>query len=345
MQRIRVFDRSGKFRAEFVGSSHRVWALGDVGMAEFTLATKESKVTRENLEFGNFVLIEDDYLPPWVGVIDPPRGWDDGLIKVTAYDPLHLLETRYPLREGNLDLTAGSMFRQIIEWARVQELPALAVGDIWSGKGARKYPVNTDTDLAGTVLDLRGQSGHEYTFTHYWTSPTSIGVKANWYEAIGKLQTRELNEKNCQLMSPSALEDGPVLNRIVASSSAQSSADRLTVTVEDADSIAAWGLRVGKINPPDADSIAALTNAAEAELGKYKRPKLVLNLRVTNHGGLFRYLRLGNVFPVDLHSIGFQQSRLGIKTNVRLNSIALFSEESTAILVADEVFDVEVLGR
>ena len=114
--RIRVFDRTGAPVAEFRASVSRSWMIGDEGRAEFDYPTRKTDVVSKRvLNFGNWILIENNVLPPWVGMIDFPREWTTRVVTVKAYTP----ERQFLYRRGPLELTvrgsAGDIFTTLIQ--------------------------------------------------------------------------------------------------------------------------------------------------------------------------------------------------------------------------------------
>ena len=93
---LKVASRSGRILAELKANIRSIsWRLNKVGKVEFEVSTLDPKAAETNLRYGNRVLFEfENGLPNWGGVIEPPRTWDRGVIKVTALSGEQLFKFR-----------------------------------------------------------------------------------------------------------------------------------------------------------------------------------------------------------------------------------------------------------
>ena len=67
--RVRIFDRTGKALAEFRTSVNRSLVIGDEGRAQFDYPSRKREVVNYDvLRPGNWLFVQNDSLPPWVGV-------------------------------------------------------------------------------------------------------------------------------------------------------------------------------------------------------------------------------------------------------------------------------------
>lgn len=138
--RILVGDRFGRLVGEmrpsmFVSAS---WRIG-IGQATFALAHGSAELSRDLIGFGNRVYVEfTNGLPPWGGVIDPPRRWQRDGVQVTAYTGEHLFTWRVTGKEMRIEaLSPGDIVKRLISEAnRVDDL-GLRAGRIWTSGPAQ----------------------------------------------------------------------------------------------------------------------------------------------------------------------------------------------------------------
>ena len=91
---IRVFDRNGSPIGEINALYTCSWLLNAPGKLSFTLSVNDPKCREDFLRFGNLVLVLHDDLPAWGGVIDTPREWGDGNVRINAWGGEKLLDFR-----------------------------------------------------------------------------------------------------------------------------------------------------------------------------------------------------------------------------------------------------------
>ena len=94
MSRLVVFGKDNCSQGEFTAFCERGWALGgNLGVnagGSVTVTIPDSVAEQTWMQFGNMVLVQDDELPAWVGMIDTP--WTATLpAQVTLYNIEYLL--------------------------------------------------------------------------------------------------------------------------------------------------------------------------------------------------------------------------------------------------------------
>src|SRR5512146_1556033 len=87
MDQVLLFSRKGRCLADIRVTAERTWTANDEGEAEFDLATSDPACREDWINYGNWVLIRNDKLPSWVGMIDTPREWKRRFVHVHAFSP------------------------------------------------------------------------------------------------------------------------------------------------------------------------------------------------------------------------------------------------------------------
>ena len=142
-----IYGRDGIPIADVRAAVIRSWLLNDIGEAIFSIATSSIKCRREVLGYGNYIVVQNDFLPDWVGIIDTPRTWHNGYVEVRAFEvPLIL---KYRLTPLNLTISgdAGSKVEQLISIANAKAETLIRPGSIY------KNGIVSDEVLTGSVYD------------------------------------------------------------------------------------------------------------------------------------------------------------------------------------------------
>ena len=199
--RVLIFDQAGKPLAEIDTNVTRSWVLhrgegSDIGRGEFEIAKSDPKATEKNLQYGNFVVVEHDVLPIWVGVIDTPRKWTStGIITVSLYAAEKVLEWRRG--EGQLKVTAtpGGLYREIIKRANTAGQIVIVPGEIYEGNSSIAELINL-SDLLNETKRIASLTACEWDFTPAVDSKGVLVLKANWYQRMGVDRMNALEEWN-----------------------------------------------------------------------------------------------------------------------------------------------------
>jgi len=170
------------------------WRLNKVGRAKFSLSTSDTKAIEENLRFGNRILFEfDNGLPNWCGVIDPPRDWDQGLIKCMAFSAEHIFSFRSTDKGRYFSgQTVGAIFKKLIQEANDVSQMGITVGTVWEGGDVHspEYHYKSLLDIFQDSLTYN-LSNADFDVTGTYASGNLI-FKANLYEQKGTTKVRHL---------------------------------------------------------------------------------------------------------------------------------------------------------
>lgn len=323
--RIRIFNRSGNPLCEFRAAVERSWAIGDEGRAQFIYPTRRTDIVKEsNIQYGNWLLIENNQLPAWVGVIDTPRQWGSNIVTISAYTPEHVFAQRRGPAEIKISGSAGTIFAKLITYLNSKERTCITPGDIWTG-GARREETLAPTMLNDDLRRIYERSLEEYT----WRPVVQNGklvVFADWVRSLGIDTSCILQEGkgggNLEFLSNNIMvEDGQITNDMFGYGDGATWKDRITSTKKDASSIYEYGLRQGSEEFWGVTSKVGIDNNTLQRLNELKQPANTFNLNVLNVAGTYAFIRLGNRLNLRFENIGFANGTTSFDTTVRITGM------------------------
>jgi hypothetical protein len=111
-----IYDKNGANAREVkVNIQNVTWGTGEVTEANIGIPITEPKLDRDLIKQNNLVLLEDEDLIPWGGVLEPPHSWDDSMVGVVAKSPESYLQGRHTSREYSSSATVGSVIHRMIQ--------------------------------------------------------------------------------------------------------------------------------------------------------------------------------------------------------------------------------------
>lgn len=341
-ERIRIFGRDGQPLGEFRATVERSWAIADEGRAQFSYPTRKTSVVDETLlQFGNWLLVENDSLLPWVGVLDVPREWSTRVVTVYAYGPERVFSWRRGPLEAKLSGSAGTIFESLIGFVNTPETTIIRAGDIWRGGIQRSETVNP-TPLNEDLQRLAERSQEEYQWRPVIEAGGRLTVYADWMAKLGQDTGALLHEGkgggNLEAVGTILTEDGPIANEVFGYGDGETWQSKPAQIVSDLPSIGKYGLRqIGK-EFSGVSNLTTLYNNSNTELGQFKQPKRVFQLNALNVGDTFKYMQLGNRLTVRFQNIGFYTGGTGYGTTVRILGLVYDPAQKNKIeLTVEEV--------
>lgn len=340
-ERLRVFSRDRFPIAEFRATAERSLALGDESRLQFTYPTRKTEIANDTvLRFGNWILVESDTLPPWVGVIDTPRSFESRTVTVSAYSPEHVLGQRRGPVEQVFNTSPGGIFESIIQFVNRAEPTPLVIGNVYRGGKPMQETINP-TPLSDDLRRIWERSGEDYA----WRPTVENGlltVYADWHERLGSDFDILLHEGkgggNIEAQNRMLVEDGDIYNDILAYGDGMTWPGKPMSTVQDQESIGKYGLRQTARNWSGVNTVQGLTDNAEEEISNSKNASRTFAVTALNVGETFKYIGLGNTMILQLQNIGFQNGGLGYVGRVRIVGMNYDPEQKNRInLVVEEV--------
>lgn len=322
IDRVRIFDRTGTPLAEFRAAVSRSWTVGGEARAEFNYPTRKTDIVNEDvLQFSNWLLVENSVLPPWVGVIDLPRQWSTRAVTVSAYSPERVFAWRIGPDEKILSASAGSIFEGLVNRVNLAERTVIRVGSIWRGGTQRQMTLNPQK-LSEYLQEIHERSGEEYEFTPNVAPDGRLFVTANWVPVLGADTGVLLHEGrgggNVEAVGRVLVEDGPIVNSVLAFGDGETWQSKPNVKVTDALSVGRFGLREDSIEYSGVISETTLAENANEHIRQFRISAKTFSLNALNVGDTFRYIRLGNIFNVSLQNFGFRGGEVGYTGRVRV---------------------------
>jgi hypothetical protein len=320
--RIRIFDRGGNPIAEFRATVSRSWLIGDEGRCSFTYPTRKTQVVNDEvLRFGNWILIQNTQLPPWVGMLDTPRQWSSRNVTVSGYTPEHLFGHRIGPPEEMLTGSAGTIFESLIARVNLAEQTILRAGNIWRGGPQRQEIVNP-VPLNETLKTLWERSGEDYTWVPNVGTSGRLTIHGNWLQFLGYEPGIRLHEGkgggNIEAAGRILIEDGPVYNSIFAYGDGETWKSKASANASNTASIGRYGLREQSEEFSGTTSLTTLAATAAQRLREFAQPARSFTLNALNVGDTFKYISLGSIYTVRFENIGFYGGALGYAGRVRI---------------------------
>jgi len=343
-ERVRIFDRNGFPLVEFRTSVERSLVIGGEGRALFSYSSRKTDIVNEkNLQYGNWLLVESDQLPAWVGVIDTPREWSPRVVAVHAYTPEHVFGQRRGPLEIKLTGSPGNVFEDLIGIVNKAEPTVIKTGNIWRSDLDMEETINP-TPLSEDLQRITERSGEEYT----WRPDTDINgrliVYADWTKRLGIDTSVLLHEGkeggNIEFLNDVFVEDGDIYNDLLAYGDGMSWQSRPIYIVTDAVSRDKYGLRETSENYTGVSNTNTLFVNGREALAQSSKTVKTFHVNAINTGrndSVYKYLGLGNSMTLQLQNMGFSSSGLGFETTVRVVGIVMDSQEKNKVeLVLEE---------
>jgi len=323
--RVRIFSRERYPLAEFRVNVNRSWSIMGEGRAQFTYPTRHrGVVTEQNLQFGNYLLVENDTLPAWVGVIDTPQQWGSRHVTVSAYTPERILAQRVGVMEWIAQGSSGALFNWILNKTNIDEITALTAGEIWSGSKTMQETFHP-TPLSNNLKSIRERSGNDYRWRPVTAADGKLIIYADWYERLGLDYDVLLHEGtgggNIEAGQSILTVDGTITNSILGYVKWQTWASSPWIKKIDDVSAEKYGFRaIGK--QYEANSYWALLGGITDDLPKNAYPKKRFMVNALNVGDTFKYIGLGNSLRLQMQNIGFTNGVVGYEGQTRIIGMA-----------------------
>lgn len=303
--RVRIFDRGGLGLCDPRVTAERSWFINEEGEAEFDITTFDINCREEWIRFGNWLLIENDKLESWVGMIDVPQDWKRRYVNVHAYTPERQLIYREVPKQLKMSGKSGAIFKKIINLVNYAEQTIIQIGDVWDGGIDMPNENLSGDNLFDYIKNLAKRAGAEFSFTPA-TDNGKLIIKANWLKRLGVDSQFPLEESFNLADDNNTLRiQGRFNNELWGYGNGASQADRPTATIVDSASRGKYGLRQGSRTYSDYSTAGAVINALKGEISKSKNPRNSYKVAAVDVNNTFAEVKRGNTHPFRLWSVGF----------------------------------------
>ncbi len=296
MSRIVIFDASNRSAGEFAGRISRGWAItGNPnvrGGGETGVVISAAIAAKPWIQFGRMVMVQQDKLPAWAGMIDPE--WDcQAPVEMSVYNIEYLLSLRTPDEVVKFTGNTAAIVGKIIELINSQEELYLRLGrtdrDHSREETLDRRPfweqLKALIERAGMEMVLRPEVENSRLII-YMDIQTRLGKNTNYEYKDGE---------NGNMTVTGARVIKPAWNRVIAINDAASEESRLqTKPFVDAESVRKYRLRSRVVQFRGVTELSTLEQHAQTYLDENSRPWLVLNVAIKDKGNAFINARLGN---------------------------------------------------
>lgn len=333
----KIFDHDLRPLTELNGvpATPRSWVLNDIGECDLGISTADPKCTEINFQFGNLLYIKhiptkdasnnvNGQLPDWVGMLLPPRTWDNGVLHVTGYSAEVILAfCPMPLRHISGD--PRMIFLKILEYANefirqngggivIQPGIIETTGDVFSDDlslSAREH-IKTLTANAGMYWDVTGK------IDQYG----NLALYANLYKTKGVTTDLTLTNLNSEAAAPLLTEQGNIYNVVIGYNQASTEPDRIKTIGTNTAAASDYGpFGMNNVFSGLDDSASVLTASQEIANGR-GRPVKIIGRTAIDFRDTFTKLETGNVIEIIENNAGFAPGGgFGVKAQARILSI------------------------
>jgi len=187
------------------------------------------------------------------------------------------------------------------------------------------------------VKRVRERSGNYWKFVPAIQNGR-LTITAEWLESLGENNSQLLAEGlNLALEEPLMTEYGPIWNVVTGLGDASTDGSRLSVTVEDAESMARFGRRSTSVVFSGNTQLPTLEQNTREYLHQHAWPWKQVTTKIVRNGDTFRNLRIGDWYRVSLSSVGFSGGGFGYEATMRLMGMERDDEADMVDAVMMEV--------
>ncbi len=339
MSRIRVFDTINRSAGEFHAACSRGWSItGNTsvrGGGETSVKFPMEIAEKPYMQFGRMVMVEEENLPPWAGMIDPD--WSGvAPYETVLYNMEYLFSLRKPDQPMLITGTTASIVTKIIELINAQEELYLRAG-VMEQDVTREETLDRRTfweqakaliQRAGMEMTLRPAIVQGQLFIY-------VDVKRQ----MGGVTNFEYKDgAGGNMTVTSAKINQTIVNRVVAINDASTEESRLqTAAFVNDESRMKYRLRSDVVQFRGVTELSTLEAHAKSYLNSKCFPYLEMTVRIKNIGSAFQNARLGNTVIFHASNILLPGGRSGWRGEARIMAMA-YDEPS-------QVLGVSVVGR
>jgi len=327
--RMRIFNRTGTLIYEIARPAFREWVLNDIGSANFMT---KAQGMEQYVEFGNYLLIEDDKLDAWVGVITPPRPWSPKVITVNAKSAMWLFGQRVGSYTQSVSGSWGAVFSQVLGIVNAIEPTLLQIGTYDDG-----ISYSSVVDMSNVYTYLQRALSQAQTRLDFRPVVTDgklkifVDMQPTLYTPSALRLEEGLNIEN---NSSVLIQQGEIYNDITILGVGLDQV-KFTANAVDVASVAKYGRRQRLFS--EGQSQADVDRLAVVRLAQYAFPRNTLALTTIDKGNAFLHIRAGYSGSVELKSFGYLNNGLGFHGTAFIRVLQYDDKIKKAVLVCEEI--------
>lgn len=332
--RVTIYNPRGVKISEVDADFYREWKISEFGEGSFKISINDPKFSEELVDFGNWVYVEHSKLPEWIGTIETPREWEGGVITVNCLSGEARLKRALTRSNVKLEGTTGDIFQQLIE-EYGGNITGLVVGEV-DNSGETSTFTEQYISLYEAANKLNDVNDDEWNVTPLVDSKGSVKFACNWKDKLGRRRKIKLFEDKVMKQGGRMVEQGEIYNSVFAHGTGSNYKPKLVGEYTDWDGVADYGLSEwlysdASVNQFNNDKIAM------KKTQEYKNPRRTFTLALADVSDLFQNIEIGDIFDMQLYSMGFTGKKVGLDTTVRILQMNYKDSENTVNIVADEV--------
>lgn len=321
-----IYDKNGipltDIRTRCVFSS----LLNDYGEAVFSISYDDAKCKRNYLEFGNYILVRNEKLPPWLGMIDTPRIWRNGYVEIHAFELNLLLKYRYAPLNTVIEGTPGVKAVELLRLANLQESTIIRPGYIYSG-GAT-YSQKMNESVLAHLKSIAVDNGHEWLISPVEAPTGRMYAELSWHERAGVETGLTLSQGfNVAYGETPMEENGELVNHVETVVDPDSNTEAGAQTYSYSESTS-YGKRAVRLVLNGSIDSAGLETMARQRVSEKRNPSLSMPLGIMDVGDTFEKIALGNVVSYKLPLVGFA-NQIGFGTSKKVRILGYRFDELT----------------
>lgn len=306
-----IADINGRVLTEIDPAIQRVsWRWNAMGSVAFTIARTDPKLRRDYFNEGNRVLLVfDNGLPDWGGVLTGARDWTGASVRFEAFSAEWALAQRRTGRARYFsDSQVGTILTSLIQEANVFSTTNLRLGNIWQGGRAHSpeyhykslYDVVAESlvgNLSAGAFDVTPRLENGY-----------IEFYVNLYERKGSDKTNIalVEGQNVSAIRYREIDEAINVWHMAGEGEGWAADSRVYATVIDPISVPRHGMREGFEMRSGVTQQTTIDATAAKRLEETAWPTRVLGLTVANAPpGRFKDYGIGDTVTCRLPSYGF----------------------------------------
>jgi len=339
---VKIYDKDGNAVGEVLAQCDRTWVLSGYGQTDFNLDYGNTYCREDIVRFGNYVLIsaDSDKIPLWVGTIETPRNWMADGINIKCYSIEWSLKNRVGPKNYKTTGTCADMLTYILNYANNQGSTRISLGTLFAGGSSMTETLNF-TPLYDDIDRIVKRAAFDWGVDPVIDDHGKLSFQFNLWESRGEYHdSPQLFEgKTIELVDTPFSEEGDLWNDVTGYGDGATWASKPSYEEKVQSSISKYGLRQhGKEFPGDKD-LKTLQKNTEAYLATYTEPRQKFVVNVVDDGDIFYYMRLGNSFPIKLHSFGFGKTeRFGFSGIVKIFGMG-YNDDDNKIMIVTQAQD------